>query len=586
MKQISSEADPVMPARPARLLALACDYDGTLARDGVVDEATIGALERVVKAGRHLLLVTGRELEDLRRVFTRLDLFDRVVAENGAVMYQPATGETTVLTEAASLMLAQVLRERNVTPLSVGHAIIATWEPHEAVVLESIRDLGLELQVIFNKGAVMVLPSGVNKASGLDAALASMKLSARNTIGVGDAENDHAFLMRCQVAVAVANALPAVKRAADVVTAADHGAGVTELVDEWLGDDFASRAAGFRRHRLSLGSLADGGELLLDPCASVILIAGTSGSGKTTAAHGLLERLHETGYSYCVIDPEGDYGDPPDAIRLGGEAHPLTVEESMDLVESRQNAVLNLLGLSLEDRPAFFRSLWARMRELRLRTAQPHWLVLDEAHHLLREQAPSGGDEGTQGLDRVIMVTVHPDLLPAEVLARVDVMVAVGREAAQTLARFLKAAQLPPAPSPDEASPEAGQALVWLRGQPGPARKVVLPSSRAEHRRHIRKYAQGELPEDRSFYFRGPDERLNLRAQNLFVFLQIADGVDDETWLHHLRRGDYSRWMDSAIKDEELGAAVREIEGLPSPDPARTRQRVREAIERRYTLAG
>src|SRR5688572_7540739 len=84
------------PTRPVRLLALACDYDGTIAHHGVVDEATIAALERVVAAGRHLVLVTGRQLEDLQRIFPRLDMFERVVAENGAVLYRPSTREITL----------------------------------------------------------------------------------------------------------------------------------------------------------------------------------------------------------------------------------------------------------------------------------------------------------------------------------------------------------------------------------------------------------------------------------------------------------------------------------------------------------
>jgi len=574
-------------ARPVRLLALACDYDGTLAHHGRVDDSTIAALERVVKAGRHLLLVTGRELEDLQQVFARFDLFDRVVAENGAVLFEPATGEITVLTEPASQALAQALRDRNVAPLSVGHAIIATWEPNEGAVLEAIHELGLELQLIFNKGAVMVLPSGVNKASGLEAALAAMHLSARNTIGVGDAQNDHAFLSECQVAVAVANALPALKQSADVVTSADHGGGVTELIVEWLRDDLASRARAFKRHRLVLGIQADGGELLLDPDAAVVLIAGSSGSGKSTAALGLLERLCNAGYSFCVIDPEGDYEGLQDAMGLGGSAHPLSVDESMELLTRQKNAVLNLLGLPLEDRPGFFRSLWARVQELRSRTGQPHWLVLDEAHHLLRHQQNDGADEEIGALDRVIMLTAHPDLVPAHLLRSVDVMMAVGREAAATMRRFADASGRRDMTLPSEGAPlEQGQALVWTSGGATAAQILTLPASRTEHRRHIRKYAQGELPEDRSFYFRGPHDKLNLRAQNLVVFLQIAEGVDDETWLHHLRRGDYSRWIESAIKDKELASAVREIEASPAPDPSRTRDLVRQVIERLYTLPG
>ena len=107
------------------------------------------------------------------------------------------------------------LRRRRVSPLSVGRVIVATGEPHETAVLELIRELGLELRVIFNKGAIMVLPSGVDKATGMDAALLELGLSHHNAVGVGDAENDDAFLTRCACAVAVANALDSLKERAD-----------------------------------------------------------------------------------------------------------------------------------------------------------------------------------------------------------------------------------------------------------------------------------------------------------------------------------------------------------------------------------
>jgi HAD superfamily hydrolase (TIGR01484 family) len=205
-------------------LALATDYDGTQARDGVVDAATTEALRRLRASGRQLVLVTGRELDDLLRAFPDVALFDRVVAENGAVLYHPGTKEARTLAEAPPAAFVEALRRRGVEPLYVGHVIVATWHPHETTVLDTIRDLGLEHQVIFNKGAVMVLPPGVNKASGLHAALQELRLSEHNVVAVGDAENDHAFLAACECSAAVANALPRVKERADL--ALDHGAGV------------------------------------------------------------------------------------------------------------------------------------------------------------------------------------------------------------------------------------------------------------------------------------------------------------------------------------------------------------------------
>jgi hypothetical protein len=220
-----------------RYLALATDYDGTLASDGQVDEETLAALERLRDSGRKLIMVTGRHLDDLLNVFPQLNLFEWAVLENGALLYQPATRKEKPLGEPPPQEFIKALQERRVDPLVVGRVIVATWHPHENTVLDVIRELGLEYQVIFNKGAVMVLPSGMNKASGLNAALDEMGLSPDNVVGVGDAENDHAFLSFCGCGVAVANALPMLKEHADFVTKGDRGAGVVELIDKMIASD-------------------------------------------------------------------------------------------------------------------------------------------------------------------------------------------------------------------------------------------------------------------------------------------------------------------------------------------------------------
>ena len=194
--------------------ALATDYDGTIAHDGVLDDATVAALERLAATGRKLILVTGRELPDLERVCPRLDLFSRVVAENGALLFTPASKEQRPLGPPPPPYFVERLEALRVQPLSVGQVIVATWEPNETIVLDAVRDLGLDLQIIFNKGAVMVLPNGINKASGLGAALEDLGLSAHNVVASGDAENDLAFMRVTGCAVAVGNALPAVKAAA------------------------------------------------------------------------------------------------------------------------------------------------------------------------------------------------------------------------------------------------------------------------------------------------------------------------------------------------------------------------------------
>ena len=216
--------------------ALAIDYDGTLAHGGVVDSETINMLVRARSAGVHLIMVTGRELTILFNTFDQVSLFDRIVAENGAVIFDPSTKHSETIAIAPPPALLQRLTQQRV-PFSVGHSIVATVEPYEHVVLAAIRDRGVEWHVIFNKGSVMVLPANVTKATGLSAALAGLSIAPERVVGIGDAENDQAFLRYCGRAVAVANALPAVKAIAHLVTAGAHGKGVVELIERLLADD-------------------------------------------------------------------------------------------------------------------------------------------------------------------------------------------------------------------------------------------------------------------------------------------------------------------------------------------------------------
>jgi HAD superfamily hydrolase (TIGR01484 family) len=220
-----------------RFKALAVDYDDTLALDSTVAPETASALERLRASGRRLFLVTGRELDDLKRVFPGCPVFDAIVAENGGVLYEPSGGKVRLLHKPPPQKFVDELRAREITPLSLGQVIVATREPNEDVVLKVIKQFGLELKIVFNKGAVMVLPPGVDKASGLAVALQDAGLSFETCIGIGDAENDHAFIERCRYGVAVANALDSLKDQADYVTRLANGAGVTEVIELVLADE-------------------------------------------------------------------------------------------------------------------------------------------------------------------------------------------------------------------------------------------------------------------------------------------------------------------------------------------------------------
>jgi hypothetical protein len=183
----------------------------------------------------------------------------------------------------------------------------------------------------------------------------------------------------------------------------------------------------------------------------------------------------------------------------------------------------------------------------------------------------------------MILITVHPDQLAPDVLATVQTMAAVGDSPARSIGQFCSALGLPAPPLPSDERIETGEALLWERGSGREPVRVRLIQPELQRQRHARKYSEGELGEDRSFYFRGPDGALALRVQNLSLFLQIAAGVDDRTWLHHLHAGDYSAWIRDAIKDEDLAdevAAVERARGLSALD---SRAQIKEAIDHRYT---
>lgn len=217
--------------------AIATDYDGTLATDGVVDAITLATLQRYRDSGGRLLLVTGRELADLRRVFPPIALFDGVVAENGAVFYQPTSDRVKLLGKPLPEEFVATLVSRQVSPVNRGQVLVATWQPHGDIVEQTIQDMGLDARVIYNKRAIMVMPGGVNKATGLGVALAELGIPFDEVAAIGDAENDRDLLLSCGLAVAVENALPELKAIAHRVTAQPRGAGVRELVDWLLGEE-------------------------------------------------------------------------------------------------------------------------------------------------------------------------------------------------------------------------------------------------------------------------------------------------------------------------------------------------------------
>jgi hydroxymethylpyrimidine pyrophosphatase-like HAD family hydrolase len=564
-----------------RLAALATDYDGTLADEGIVRPETIEALRRFRHSGRRVILVTGRTLSGLLQAFPDLTEFDRVVAENGATLYDPISCSEEILAEPPPPAFLERLEELRTLPLEAGRVIVATVESQREKVLDAIQSLGLELQIVFNKGSVMILPSGANKATGLEAALQALGLSTHSVAGIGDAENDHALLAACEFSAAVANALPALKDRVHLVTRQRSGGGVVELIEEILKNDLSSHSAWFGQP-INVGQDGRAQDVSLR-AAGVNLIAGTSGGGKSTVTRAFLEGLSSANYQFCVLDAAGDYETLEHTLVLGDMQH---APEPSDIVKAldkpSRSVVANLVALELDQKPSYFRKLFLRLHELRGQVGRPHCIAVDEAHHFLLEDGPPEAETRFEDkLAGTTLISVNPERLPTKLLTRVQTLIAAGEHPFKTIEAFASAIHIPP-PKMDSVSLDRGQMLAWQIGNLTPI-AFSLSSPATAQIRHRRRYPEGDLGPDRSFYFRGPESKLKLRAHNLITFLHLMEGVDDETWRFHLKRGDYSDWFRQQIKDDGLADEARAIEAgeLPARE---TREQMHQLITRRYTL--
>ena len=564
-----------------RYLCLAADYDGTLATHGKVEPPVIEALQRLKASTRKLILVTGRVLDELKAVFPQYELFDLIVAENGALIYNPATKEERLLGSLPPATFINELHRHYVQPISIGKVIVATWEPHHTVVLETIKEAGLELQVIFNKGAVMILPAGINKAKGLKEALKELNMSMHNVVAVGDAENDGAMLQAAECAVAVSNALPAVQKMADWVTNHDHGKGVIQLIDRLLENDLHNLDNQLTRHYLPLGRRITDEGFGVSAFGPNILLSGTTKSGKSTLTTYMLEQMIEKHYQFCLIDPEGDYVDLPGVVRIGDNAHPPVLEEIISLLQNpMQSIIVCILAIPLDDRPRFFNTLLSSLSQMRKEVGHPHWIIADEAHHMLPAPAAPSFYAIPDDFKNFMFITVSTEGMNEAVLNKITLLISTGDDAANALQQFsrfrniqLHAHTVTPL--------DKGQAWVWnIENGDKP---VLIKTGTPVHvqQRHKKKYATGDMDYN-SFYFRGPEDKLNLKAYNLMIFIQIASGVDDETWLYHLQRKDYSNWLRNSVHDKELADLVDAVEN-EEKHYADSRQMVMEMINERYT---
>lgn len=546
---------------------LALDYDGTIAVDGAMDPSARDAIAAARGNGILVLLVTGRILADLQRLAGDLHFADGVVAENGAIVHFPLSGHTTVLAPPIPEHFISELQRRGLS-VHGGQCLVDADSADAARILETIQRLELPLVLVFNRGRVMTLAQGVTKATGLRAALDMLRRSARNTLAVGDAENDHEMLRIAEIGAAVAWGSESLRAAADVVVPGTGPRFVAEFLrrsteDAWLPQP--SRA----RRRLLVGYTEDGRPFSLAARGRNVLIAGDAKSGKSWIGGLLCEQLILHGYSVCIIDPEGDYRSLealPGVSVLGGDDPPPTPRQLLKAFRYPDHSViLDLSHLPQDAKNDQIRAVLPALNVMRRKTGLPHRIVIDEAHYFLHD-AHAGHLLDLQ-LNGYTVLTYCASRLPPELVRAASVLIVTCESnPAEVEALCARCGITDPAVRAAWATTLGHLAVGEAAALPGTdeaegtLRKFTLSPRLTQHVRHREKYVDVPVTDAHAFVF-APYGQLPLRrVRTLRQFVEEVESAPPASLIEYLRRHDFSRWIREIFGDPSLAAELYRFE--------------------------
>jgi phosphoglycolate phosphatase (TIGR01487 family) len=541
---------------------VAVDLDGTLASHGQLSPQAVEAIDQVRRKGLMVVLVTGRIGAELQAKFRQIaDHFDALVLENGAVML--VKGHACALAEPVDSSLDDALAERGV-PYRRGEVLVAIDGEHAATVVEVIGELELDCQIARNRAALMVLPAGVSKGTGLRAVLAEMNLSPHNTVAVGDAENDLSLFGVAEIGAAVADAIRSVRRHADLVLDEPDGAGVAEL----LAGPYLNGAQRFcpPRRWVDIGTFDDQTPTRIPGSQGRILVTGPTASGKSYLVGLMAERWILAQYCVLVIDPEGDHGQLQELNEvqvIDGRHHLPQPTELVNSLHPHSSMVVDMSGVAEPAKIEYLHRLRSTAEAHREHHGFPHWVIYDEAHLL-------GTDEEAHWARRggYVLSSLAPASLPAHEIDSSDVLLTLTTTAAGANMASVR------------------RATVCFGG--GPPRPFTIADRQTGHVRHRHKYADIRLPNERRFYFHTTDGQSIHPAATMQEFRTAVSHLDQRALQYHLERGDFSRWLDGTIADRDFAKQVAawedEVLARHAADLERIRHQLVRAVEERYLL--
>lgn len=537
---------------------LAFDFDGTIAREGIIDPRLREALEQLHLAGCTLFLVTGRRFESIS-LGSLASLFTGIVWENGAVLSRPHVHEVYTPFGVLSPRLIQDLEAADV-PLEIGTAIVSTWEDYEYTVWRVLRHEGCDVGLIRNKGALMILPPGATKGSGCERMLRMCGFSPHNLASFGDGENDASLLDLAEIGITVADAAPSLKAYADVVMDQPGPDGVLQALETyWLGHHSPTIPQPRLRHWINIGKDNDDNPVLIPGSELVgknLGVFGDSGTGKSWITGLIVEGMQLAGYQQLIIDLEGDYR----GLRALSNVMAIPCEPphypSPDLIVSVLDTTVHSVVLDLSATPVDFREEYLAnilriLLPLRERQVRPHWVVLEEAQFfievpeirvILESTLPSGG---------YALVSFRPDHIPDPILHNLHHSL-ITRVNTHSVERAIRQHL----GIPDEMALHDipigcalldGAQFVWVTGR------------RIQHIRHLYKYLDMPLPRHKRFYFHTPEGYLGLEAASLYEFQHVLGIVPLESISYHQARGDFGSWVRTALDDAELAMLIDKL---------------------------
>ncbi|MGD1237568.1 HAD hydrolase family protein [Mycobacterium seoulense] len=538
---------------------VAADFDGTLTSSGKLDPEVLRAIDQARSDGLTIVVATGRIGAELHAEFPQLaEHVDALILENGAVLW--FDGQTEALAPPVGPDLDEALAKRAI-PYRRGEVLVAVDGKHQAAVAEVIGELGMDYQQIRNRAALMVLPAGITKGTGLTAFLEKVNLSPHNTVAVGDAENDLSLLAVAEVGAAVSDAVRSLRRSADVVLDEPGGAGVVGL----LAGPYLSGAERLcpPRHWLEIGAFEDGSPTRLPGSQARILVGGPAASGKSYLVGLMAERWISAGYCVLVIDPEGDH---LQLQQLGhvqvadGGLHPPEPAELVNALRPNAGMVVDLSGLAEPTKTDYVHRLRSTAEAHREQYGFPHWVIYDEAHLLGYAEEAHWARRGGY-----VLCSFAPAALPAHEADSSDVVLALT--------------------SSDTATDLASRRRATIRFGSGPPREFTIGERHTRHVRHRHKYADIHLPAERRFYFHATGLP-TAAAATMHDFSVALRHLDQQALEYHLERGDFSRWLEGTIADKELAARVAawedDLKARRAADLERIRRQLVEAVEKRY----